>query len=195
MRLRMSHKIVCFWISTASILLAASLTSARVQAAEESDTQIDLKETHLGVELDMMPGGPEQGSMLPFFIVTRDHFMASLGGNLYHFNDKLQGITHFWQGEARLAYRMDLASWTYLDTGWDYSWQWGTQTGAPMGTNYSTGPMLGLTRQFPHTGFFFTAFVVVAQYIHVNAPNASTPSNGTGWGFFENGGVGVRYLF
>lgn len=191
-RLQMSFiKIALF----SAVMITTSLTSSKIFAAEESETNLDLKATHLGVELDMMPGGPEQGSMLPFVFVQQDRFMASLGFNLYHFNDQFQGVTHFWQGEGRLGYRVDLASWTYIDTGWDYSWQWGTQTGGAMGTNYSTGPMVGLSRQFPHTGFFFTAFVVVAQYVNVNAPMASQPSKGTGWGFFENGGVGVRYFF
>ncbi len=151
--------------------------------------------THLGVELDMMPGGPENGSMLPFFLLQHDKFLFSLGGNFYTFDDQLQGKTRYWQGETRLTYRQTIADWSYLDIGLDFSWQWGTQTGKSMGGNWSSGPMIGLTRQFPHTAFYFTAFVVVAQYIDVNAAGASTASAGTGWGFFENGGVGIRYLF
>lgn len=181
------------------VFVLICLASANVFAAESEgqEQSIDIKKTHWGVELDMMPGGPEGGSMLPFVFLSMDRIQASLGFNLYHFNDSLTGASpdHVWQGEGRLTYRFDMAPWTYLDTGMDYSWTWGTQGGGKIGTNYSTGPMIGLTRQFPHTGFFFTAFVVVAQYINVDAPEAATPSKGTGWGFFENGGVGVRYLF
>ncbi len=183
-------------IIAASMILclfgSQSFASSNSSAAED---MASLSKGHLGVELDMMPGGPEQGSMLPFITYETDKVIFSLGGNNYGFNDSFGGKTNFWQGEARASYRFNIAEHSFLDLGVDFSWQWGTQGGSPMGTNYSTGPMIGFSRQFPGTPVFFTAFVVVAQYLRVNAPEAASPSQGSGVAYFNNGGIGIRYMF
>ena len=169
-------------------LIIASIVSANVSAAEED---FNLAAGHFGVELDMMPGGQEQGSMLPFVTYETDRYIFSLGGNYYQFSDKLWGDTHFWQGEARAAIRRTIAPLSFLDLGFDYSVQWGKQGGNGVGTNFSVGPLVGFSRQFPHTNVFFTAFVEPIQYMNV----FSSQSKGTGFAYFNNGGIGVRYMF
>ena len=167
--------------------------SSRAENGESSKDNFDLSKGHIGLELDMMPGGPENGSMLPFVTWENDLWIFSLGGNFYHFNDDFNGKTNLWQAEARVNHRLNISRNSFLDLGIDFSWQCGTQNGASAGSNYSTGPMIGFSRQFPGTNVFFTAFVVVAQYMNVNSPQLST--RGNGWAFFENGGVGIRYAF
>jgi hypothetical protein len=174
------------------VFLLLAETSA-FSAETMKEQEFDLSSGHVGVELDMMPGGPLNGSMLPFITYETDKLIFSLGGNYYQFSDKYQGGTNFWQGEARANYRLNFVPNTFIDVGVDYSWQWGSQNGNSLGKNYSTGPMIGISRQFPHTNVLISVFVVAVQYVCIEAPDAQ--QSGQGWGYFENGGVGIRYLF
>ena len=116
-------------------------------------------------------------------------YAFTLGAGNYQTKDAQNGNTNITQLEFKAAYRSEITNFTYIDVGWDYSWNNGYQPKMNPNVDYTTGPMIGLVRHFPH--FLLTAFVMPVQYQY----NRDNGNSVKGWSFLENGGVGVVYLF
>lgn len=157
--------------------------------AQAQETDPNMEHAHFGIQMDMMPGGPLGGSMMVSGTVQSKDYFGTLGAGAYVNNDKVNGDTKAFQLETRLGVRHEIADYTWLDFGWDYSTNAGSAPGQHPAHDMSTGPLIGLTRHFPH--FLITAFVMPIQY----QQNNDTGNHGHGFSMFENGGIGFVYLF
>ena len=178
----------------AGLLLVTSLS------AFAEDEKFDLATGHWGVEVDMMPGGATLGSMQVSAAYETDQWLATLGWNQYHQNAVSSGSSQSpaytqAQQEFKIAKRYSVAPYSYLDLGWDYSWSSGTDnTGGSVNKDYTTGPMVMFSRQFPNSHVMFEAFVIPYQYSSTNDSSTGFVEQ-TGYQILMNGGVGIVYLF
>ena len=170
-----------------SCLIVVGLPMAAVAGGTDNDPS--LERFHWGVEFDMMPGGPAGGSMMVSAAFENKNWAFTAGAGYDYAQDKRNGNQSLLQLEFKGAHRAEIADYTFMDLGWDYSPNAGSAPGMSPGRDFTTGPYVGLTRHFPH--FLLTGFVMPVQYQYSRDGNNPVK----GFSILENGGIGLVYLF
>ena len=154
-----------------------------------AEDNFDLSTPHWGAEIVMMPGGPLNGAMMTSVVFESTGFEAALGFNFYETRGTQSNEQQAF--ELRAAKRYEVGRLSYLNLGIDYAPTWGSSSGQSIAGNYTVGPYVGFSRQFPNSNVLFTVFVVPYEYQYTN----STTGPLIGSAYFLDGGIGIDYLF
>jgi len=134
-------------------------------------------------------------------VMTQDGIHAGIG----YWHDKFEAVIDFdgsintlktgdFGIESRFGYRINGGNYNYFSFGVDYQVPIiSEEGGSHFSGSYLLGPYVGFQRYFPGTPVMLTFFIMPAAYFHQAAPDSANTVNA--WQFFQQGGLGVSYLF
>lgn len=96
--------------------------------------------------------------------------------------------------DARAGYRINGGNYNYFSLG--VNWNnalFESNNGSRYSGTYYVGPYVGFQRYFPGTPVMLTFFILPVSYTHTASPDQM--SNVNTFQFFQQGGLGIAYLF
>ncbi len=95
---------------------------------------------------------------------------------------------------TRAGYRLNAGNYNYFSLGVNWSNSlFSVTNGSHYSGTYHVGPYVGFHRYFPGTPIMLTFFIMPVAYNHATSPN--NVSNVNAFQFFQQGGLGIAYLF
>jgi len=96
--------------------------------------------------------------------------------------------------DARAGYRINAGNYNYFSLGVDmHNSVFQVNNGSHFSGTYFLGPYVGFQRYFPNTPVMLTVFLMPVTYNHQTSPDQL--NNVNAWQFFQQGGLGIAYLF
>lgn len=96
--------------------------------------------------------------------------------------------------DARAGYRMNAGNYNYFSLGVDWNNSvFESNNGSRYSGTFYVGPYVGFQRYFPGTPVMLTFFIMPVTFNHLASPDQM--SNVNTFQFFQQGGLGIAYLF